>query len=107
MTLPRVLGIAAVKMLKVVDFPAPLGPRSPKVSPFSIKKELSLMATWPFGYFLNKESTTIGFVSVTLLIFDFYFLRSYDLLNICSELVISCLSFKLNFQLSSSKTSPK
>ena len=44
--------MAAVKILKVVDFPAPFGPKRPKVYPFSIIKELSLTATKPFEYFL-------------------------------------------------------
>jgi hypothetical protein len=46
------LGIAAVSILKVVDLPAPLGPNNPKVYSLSIRKELSLIATYPFGYFL-------------------------------------------------------
>ena len=51
--------MAAVNMLKVVDFPAPFGPKRPNVSPFSIIKELSLIATNPLGYFFYKLSTTI------------------------------------------------
>jgi len=32
-TLPPDLGIKEVKILNVVDFPAPFGPKSPKISP--------------------------------------------------------------------------
>jgi hypothetical protein len=37
--------MAAVRILNVVDFPAPFGPNNPKVYPYSITKELSLIAT--------------------------------------------------------------
>ena len=52
MTEPDVFGSAAVEMLKVVDFPAPFGPKSPNISPYSTAKLLSRIATYPFGYFL-------------------------------------------------------
>jgi len=34
-----------VKIIIVVLFPAPLGPKNPKISPFSTEKEISLTAT--------------------------------------------------------------
>ena len=43
-TLPSVLGIAEVMILKVVDFPDPLGPNNPKISPFLTPKLLFLIA---------------------------------------------------------------
>lgn len=55
-TVPEVLESAAVTMLKVVDFPAPLGPRSPNISPFLTEKLLSLIAMNPLLYFLYRCS---------------------------------------------------
>jgi hypothetical protein len=81
LTEPNVLGTAAVRMLKVVDFPAPFGPRRPKVYPFSMIKELSLTATKPFGYFLYKSFTNIGLTYATYLILAFSLRRSADLLK--------------------------
>lgn len=51
-TVPEVFGKAAVTMLNVVDLPAPLGPSKPKIYPFLTEKLLSLMAIYPFPYFL-------------------------------------------------------
>lgn len=48
LTLPEDLGIREVKILKVVDFPAPFGPKSPKISPLLAAKVLFLMAVNPF-----------------------------------------------------------
>lgn len=53
-TVPEVLERAAVTILKVVDFPAPLGPSNPKISPFFTEKLLSRMAINPLLYFLYK-----------------------------------------------------
>lgn len=52
LTLPELLGISEVRMLKVVDFPAPFGPRSPRISPFWTPKELFLIAV--NGFLLMK-----------------------------------------------------
>mmetsp|Transcript_11303 Transcript_11303/g.1013 ORF Transcript_11303/g.1013 Transcript_11303/m.1013 type:complete len:101 (-) Transcript_11303:158-460(-) len=49
---PFVLDIKDVKILNVVDFPAPLGPKSPNISPLSTPKLLFLIAKNPFSYFL-------------------------------------------------------
>lgn len=39
-TLPADLGTSEVKMLKVVDFPAPFGPKRPNISPYETPKLL-------------------------------------------------------------------
>lgn len=58
---PLVLGIREVKMLKVVDFPAPLGPNNPKISPYFTPKLLFLTAVNPLGYYLvNLHTFTIS-----------------------------------------------
>ena len=49
LTLPEVLGKSEVKILKVVDLPAPFGPNKPNISPESTPNEFSLIATVPFG----------------------------------------------------------
>jgi hypothetical protein len=41
-------------MLKVVDLPAPFGPRSPKIYPLSIPKDVPLTATYPLAYIFPK-----------------------------------------------------
>ena len=99
--------MAAVKILKVVDLPAPFGPNRPKVYPFSMTKELSLIAIKSLGYFLNKESTTIGLLSLSVAIFCFSFIRSYDLLIFIYYLVIFYRSDNLNFTLSMNKVKLK
>lgn len=45
-------------MLKVVLFPAPLGPNKPNISPFLIPKLVSLMAMNPLSYYFHKLLTT-------------------------------------------------
>jgi len=52
LTDPSVLGMYDVKILKVVDFPLPLGPSKPKISPFFTPKQLFLIAVNPLGYYL-------------------------------------------------------
>ena len=74
---------------------------------FSIMKELSLIATYPFGYFLYKLLTTIGFIYLIWLIFSFSFRRSTDLLKFISDSSIYCLSLRLNFILSKTRTKAK
>jgi hypothetical protein len=46
---PSVLGILAVTMPKVVDFPLPLGPRSANIYYFSTAKDIPLRATKLFS----------------------------------------------------------
>ena len=94
--MPWVLESAAVKMLKVVDFPAPLGPKSPKVSPNYTEKLLFLMATYPLGNFLKRLSTTIGEGIVIESIFVCYFIKSYDLWLYISSGLSYSLSVNLN-----------
>lgn len=53
-TLPEVLGRAAVMILKEVDFPAPLGPRSPKIYSSPTEKLLFEIANLPFPYILVR-----------------------------------------------------
>jgi len=47
---PSDLGIKLVKILKVVDFPAPFGPNNPKISPFLTPKVVPFIAWYPFSY---------------------------------------------------------
>lgn len=44
LTLPSVFGVKAVIILNVVDFPEPLGPKSPKISSFFTPKLLLVIA---------------------------------------------------------------
>ena len=44
-------------MLKVVDFPDPLGPNNPNISPFFTPKLLFLIAVNPLGYYLESLVT--------------------------------------------------
>ena len=46
--------MAAVIMLKEVDFPAPLGPSNPNIYPSLTENELFLIATFPLPYILFK-----------------------------------------------------
>jgi hypothetical protein len=48
------LGKAAVKILKVVDLPAPFGPKSPNIYPYSTMNVLLRMATYPLVCFLKS-----------------------------------------------------
>ena len=41
---PLVGGINPVSIFIVVDFPAPLGPRKPRISPFSTENEIPVTA---------------------------------------------------------------
>jgi hypothetical protein len=48
-------------MLKVVDYPAPFGPKSPKIPLFGTKQETFLMAVNLFGYVFIILYILIGF----------------------------------------------
>jgi len=61
---PLVLFIPRDKILNVVDFPAPLGPKRPKTSPLLTIKLLSLTAAKPPGYTLFRLLTLIGVFSL-------------------------------------------
>lgn len=54
---PSVFGIKLVRILKVVDFPEPLGPSKPKISPFFTPKLLFLIAVNPLSYYLDNFVT--------------------------------------------------
>ena len=46
-TCPEVAGRYPVRILMVVDLPAPFGPRNPMISPFGTVKLMSLTAVTP------------------------------------------------------------
>jgi len=48
------LGIRDVKILKVVDLPAPLGPNNPKISPSFTDNDVFFKAKYPLSYFLKR-----------------------------------------------------
>jgi len=51
----------AVRILIVVVFPAPFGPRKPTISPRSIEKFSSSMAVAPGKLFVSVSTWIIGF----------------------------------------------
>ena len=55
---PLVGAMKHVRMRIVVDFPAPLGPRKPAISPFSTLNEMPFTATTP-GYDRVRLETSI------------------------------------------------
>ena len=55
---PEVAGMKLERILIVVLFPAPLGPRNPTISPFPTSKDILLIAVNP-AYFLVRFSTLI------------------------------------------------
>lgn len=57
---PYVLGIREVKTPKVVDFPAPFGPSSPKISPLPIQNLVFFIARQPESYFFINPLTLIA-----------------------------------------------
>lgn len=48
LTLPLLLANAAVTILKLVDFPAPFGPKRPNIYPLFTENLTFLSATFPF-----------------------------------------------------------
>lgn len=88
-TFPWVLGIKEVKILKVVDFPAPilhnkfnikmfikkkklpLGPKSPKIYPLSTEKLVFFIAKNPFPYLLYRFYTfTVSLQLISRILFS-------------------------------------
>ena len=55
-----------VIMLNVEDFPAPFGPRRPKICPFSTPNVVPLTAWKPFSYILWIFFAFIGSLLFTL-----------------------------------------
>lgn len=60
-TEPSVFGKSDVKTLKIVDFPALLGPRSPRISFYLTIKEISLIARTPLSNSFFKCNVEIAF----------------------------------------------
>ena len=53
--------MSPVIILMVVVFPAPFGPRSPKISPESTEKSIASTALMSGGYAFTRFSTTTAF----------------------------------------------
>lgn len=77
LTVPEVFGNAAVTILNVVDFPAPLGPNKPNIYFSLTSKELLRIAIYPLGYFLYKFFITIGFFSFILYLLNYTYEPCY------------------------------
>lgn len=68
-TLPDVLPINDVKILNVVDLPAPFGPNNPKISFLFTPKVISLTANRFVLYYFYKCKILIGVILVPFSIY--------------------------------------